>query len=736
MKDFLLIDFSVGGVNHPLVTVHCRINRNTRLKLVIDGKEEELIDSAEIGTNYVQNLLADKKVIDYKCHSVINKDGKNLKLYLVDEDGIEYKIKDIDIDKSKRIGWSIKHHFKSITRKIFRVPRTIGKTIKLMWKRHHFLIPPKKFKQYVKSFLGHVGDDNIYEHFGDPLDQKEYLRWLSKQEKKTEYEQLVYRPLISVVVPVYNAGKNILSECINSVLNQSYDNLEICLADDHSTNEETVMCLREFEKKDSRVKVIYREKNGHISEATNSAISIANGEYIGLLDNDDILHKDALYEVVRVLNKDKNIDMIYTDEDKIALNGKRYFPHFKPDFSPDTLYSSNYICHFTVLRKNIVEEIGGFRGEYNGSQDYDLFLRFTEKTKNIYHIPKILYHWRMIEGSTSSDASSKNYAYEAGKRALEDSLKRRGVKGKVNLIGTPQMYDIEYEIQGNPLVSIVIPTKDKIDVLKRCLDSIYEKTDYDNFEIIVIDNNSEAPKTFKILDEFKDRYDNFSYYTYKCEFNYSYLNNEAVKKAKGDYIVLLNNDTEVITNNWLKKMLGYAMQEHVGCVGAKLLYPTDTIQHCGVVIGIAGVAAHAFVDTGLDNFGYFGRLIAAYDWSAVTAACLMVKKSKYDEVGGLDEYLKVAYNDVDFNMKILEKGYYNVVLPSVMLYHYESLSRGNDLDEKNKPRYIEEVNYISKKWGSKGLKDRFYNENLSYYYPFYFDKADQKFSFENRSKDR
>ena len=735
MKDFYLFDFSIGGVNHPLVNIHCKINKNNKLKLIVDNKEVELVDSVEIGTNYVQNLLLKKQVIDSKTHASVDRSGKKLQLFLVDGNN-EYLIKEMNIGIYKRVLWAIKHHLKSFGRKILRIPRTIVKTIKLMWLRHHFIIPPKRLKQYIKSFFGHVSDSNIYEHFGDPLDQKEYLRWLSNHEKTINYEKFDYNPLISIVVPVYNADKEVLEACIDSVLNQSYDNLEICLADDHSTKAETIECLKEYEKKDNRIKVVYREKNGHISEATNSAIEISTGEFIGLLDNDDILHKDALYEVVKVLNKDKKLDMIYSDEDKIDLNGKRYFPHFKPDFSPDTLLSSNYICHFTVLRKKIVLEIGGFRGEYNGSQDYDLFLRFTEKTNNIYHIPKILYHWRMIEGSTSNDASSKNYAYDAGKRALEDALKRRGISGKVNMIGTPQMYEIEYDIKDNPMVSIIIPTKDKIDVLKRCIDSIYKQTVYKNYEIIVIDNNSEEKKTISALEQYKNKYDNFSYYTYNCEFNYSYLNNEAVKKAKGDYVVLLNNDTEVITGNWLGKMLGYAMQEHVGCVGAKLLYPIDTIQHCGVVVGVAGVAAHAFVNTGLDNYGYFGRLIAPYNWSAVTAACLMIKKSKYEEVDGLDEKLKVAYNDVDFNLKILNKGYYNVVLPSVMLYHFESLSRGNDLDEKNKSRYINEVNYISNKWGSDGLKDKFYNENLSYYYPFHFDKTDQEFNLENRSSNK
>ena len=531
---------------------------------------------------------------------------------------------------------------------------------------------------------------------------------------------------VSIVVPVYNVDDNILSECIESVLNQTYSNFELCLADDHSTKKETIECLKKYEQKDSRIKVVYRTKNGHISEATNSAIELATGEFIGLLDNDDLLTKNALYEVVKVLNNDKTMDMIYSDEDKIALNGKRYFPHFKPDFSPDTLLSSNYICHFTVLRKNIVDQLGGFRGEYNGSQDYDLFLRFTEKTNKIYHIPKILYHWRMIEGSTSSDASSKNYAYIAGQKALEDALKRRKIKAKVHLIGTPQMYEIEYLYDKEPKISIIIPTKDKSVILKRCLESIYKYTQYKNYEVIVVDNNSKEDSTFELLKHYQKKYSNFSYYTYQCEFNYSYLNNEAVKKSSGEYIVLLNNDTEVISKDWLQKMVGYASQPHIGCVGVKLLYPTNTIQHCGVVIGCAGVAAHAFVGTGKENYGYFGRLVAPYNYSAVTAACLMIKKSKYNEVNGLDEKLKVAYNDVDLNIKILEKGYFNIILPNIQLYHYESISRGNDLSEENKQRFITEIKYISQKWNKRLLNDQYYNENLSKYYPFYLDRKKEE----------
>lgn len=726
MRKVKIVDFSVGGINHPLVNIHCKIHEKNKLKLIVDEKEIALIDNEEVGTNFVNKLLESEEYIDYKYKALIPKNSKRLSLYEVINEK-ENLILEQNVSINKRIIDGIIFKFNEVRRKIFRLPRTIGKTFKLMWKRHHLLVPPRLWKQYFHSFFGHISDSNIFENFMDPLDQESYLEWIYMDRKKNEkknndMKKIKYKPLISIVVPVYNVKEKLLSECIESVLRQTYDNFEICLADDCSTLEETKKCLKKYAKKDKRIKVIFREKNGHISEATNSAISIAEGEFIGLLDNDDLLSKHALYEVVKVLNNNKKLDMIYTDEDKIALNNKRYFPHFKADFSPDSLLSSNYICHFTVLRKSIVEELGGFRSEYNGSQDYDMFLRFTEKTQKIYHIPKILYHWRMIEGSTSNNASSKNYAYEAGKKALEDALKRRNIRGKVHLIGTPQMYEIEYLYDKEPKVSIIIPTKDKVDVLSRCIESIYKKTEYKNFEVIVINNNSTEEETFKYLKRCKEEKKNFTYFDLNCEFNYSYLNNEAVKKSKGEYIVLLNNDTEIITPDWLHKMVGYAMQDHIGCVGAKLLYPTKTVQHCGVVLGCAGIAAHAFIGSGLDNYGYFGKLVATHDFGAVTAACLMVKKSKYEEVNGLDEKLKVAYNDVDFNIKLLEKGYYNVVVPSVMLYHYESISRGNDLSDKNKTRFISEVKYMSDKWGKEKLQDRFYNKNLSNYFPYYLDR--------------
>ena len=726
MKDVKILDFSVGGIRHPLVNIRCKIYKDNKLKLVVDDNEIALIDNEIIGTDFVKKILKNDDYITYDYKALLPKNAKNLEIYEVNGEK-NVLVLNKNVSFMNRLVLGIIFKFQSFCRKIGRVPRTLFRVVKVLWKRHHFLVPFRLWKQYFHSFFGHISDNNILDHFSNPLVQDSYLEWVKSGENNIDEDMadFKYKPLISIVVPVYNAKEDVLSECIESVLQQSYDNFELCLADDCSTLSETKKCLKKYEACD-KIKIIYRKKNGHISEATNSAISIASGEFIGLLDNDDVLTNNALYEVVKELNRDRTLDMIYSDEDKIGLNGKRYFPFFKPDFSPDSLLSSNYICHFTVLRKSIVDELGGFRSEYNGSQDYDMFLRFTEKTNRICHIPKILYRWRMIDGSTSSDASSKNYAYEAGKRAIEDALKRRGKKAVVHMIGIPQMYDVEYLYDKEPLISIIIPTKDKVNILSRCIESIYDKTDYKNYEVIVVNNNSEKSETFDYLEKCSNNKDNFSYFNLNCEFNYSYLNNEAVKKAKGEYIVLLNNDTEIISSDWLHRMVGYAMQEHVGCVGAKLLYPTNTVQHCGVVIGCAGVAAHAFIGNDASDFGYFGRLVAVHDWGAVTAACLMVKKSKYLEVGGLEEKLKVAYNDVDFNIKMLNKGYYNVIIPEVQLYHYESVSRGNDLSDSNKVRFISEIKFMCDKWGNDGLTDKFYNCNLSTYYPYYLDRNGEK----------
>lgn len=720
-SDVLLQKIYFDGIRNCKIRIKGKYLKKGNLNIKIDDVLYPLTENIILDKEYVVKRIKSLKSNQFDLYVNIPKKAKKLELYIDNK-----KILEKNISIISRILSKIKTTIQRLFGIIKRIPRIILKTIKLMWTRHHFLIPPRMLKQYLNSLFNNLSNKNIDELFYNPLVDSDYRKWLEENQENIKYEKFKYQPLISLIIPVYNVDKQLLEECLDSILSQSYKNFEICIADDYSTKQETLETLKKYEKNYKQVKVVYRKENGHISEASNSAIEIAKGEFIGLVDNDDILNKDALYYVVKELNKDKQLDMIYTDEDKLDFEGKRCFPHFKSDFALDTFLSSNYICHFTVLRKSLVNELKGFRNKYNGAQDYDLFLRIIDKTNRICHIPKILYHWRMTKGSTSSSGSNKNYAYEAGKKALEDYFNRNNIQAKVHLIGEPQMYRVEYLYNKEPKISIIIPTKDKANILDNCLKSIYEKTKYKNYEIIVIDNNSTEEETFSLLKNYKNNYENFKYFTYNCEFNYSYLNNEAVKKSTGDYIVLLNNDTKVISENWLNDMVGYAMQEHVGCVGAKLLYPNRTIQHSGVVIGVGGIAMHANVSTGENQFGYFGRLVSVYNWSCVTAACLMIKKSKYFEVNGLDENLKVAYNDVDLNLKLLNKGYSNVVLPDIKLFHYESLSRGNDMREDQIKRFKEETDYMCDKWKNTLLRDKYYNDNFSYGYAFRLDRKSDK----------
>ena len=427
-----------------------------------------------------------------------------------------------------------------------------------------------------------------------------------------------------------------------------------------------------------------------------------------------------------MLNEDKKLDFIYSDEDKLDLKGNRCDPHFKPDFSPDTLLSLNYICHFSVIRKTIIAKVGGFEVGLEGAQDHDLFLKVSEKTDRIYHIPKILYHWRMVKGSTSMTIDNKSYATDKGKIAIENALKRRKIKGHVEKDSDSTYYRVVYDYDKEPMISIVIPTRDYADITETCLKSIYEKTDYKNFEILLVNNNSEKEETFKLFDKYKKKYKNFKVIDADMEFNYSKINNLAVKKAKGEYIMLLNNDTEIISKDWLKVMVGYAMQPHVGAVGPKLLYPDNTVQHAGVILGLGGVASHAYIGSKRNDLGMYGRLRVPYDYSAVTAACLMVSKKKFDEVNGLEEDLKVAYNDMDFNIKLLKKGYYNICVPQIEVHHYESKSRGLDTTSEKYKRFLLEEKYMYDKWDFELKHDRFYNPNFTKKMWFVLDKNKEK----------
>ncbi|BCJ87788.1 glycosyltransferase [Effusibacillus dendaii] len=551
---------------------------------------------------------------------------------------------------------------------------------------------------------------------------KDYEQWLKltkltnekRQEILDDIATLPYQPLISVIVPVYNVEERWLRKCIESVRNQLYPKWELCIADDASPKSHVKKVLKEYATKDPRIKVVFREANGHISEASNSALELATGEFVALLDHDDELTPDALYENVILLNRYPDADMIYSDEDKISPDGLRHSPFFKPNWSPDTFLSQMYTCHLGVYRTSLVRSVGGFRKGFEGSQDYDLVLRLTEKTDRIFHIPKILYHWRTIPQSTASSAVSKGYTQDASLRAIEEALVRRKIDGWVEAVkDTPNVYRVHHRPKGVPLISILIPIRDMADVIDICLSSIFQKTTYKNFEVIIIDNGSEQQQTFDTFEKWIEREpERVRVERMEIPFNYSRLNNLAVKLARGELILLLNNDVEVISPDWLEEMAGQAQRSSVGAVGAMLLYPDKTIQHAGVIL-VGGVAGHSHKHFDAESPGYFYRLRLVTNYSAVTAACLMVRKEVFEQIGGLDEELAVAFNDVDFCLKLSEKGLYNVWLPHVRLYHYESKSRGHEDTPEKQLRFRKEIDLMKERWGDLLLNDPFYNPNLT-----------------------
>ncbi|WP_275385353.1 glycosyltransferase family 2 protein [Enterococcus faecalis] len=577
----------------------------------------------------------------------------------------------------------------------------------------------KGFKYMAKNGISHTIQRAKIEKLRN---QASYPNWLARNEvldieaMTQEIATFHYQPKISIAMPVYNVEEKWLRLCIDSILNQVYTNWELCMADDASTDPNVKKILTEYQQLDERIRVVFREQNGHISEATNSALAIATGEFVALLDNDDELAINAFYEVVKVLNENPELDLIYSDEDKIDIDGNRSDPAFKPDWSPDLLLGTNYISHLGVYRRSILEEIGGFRKGYEGSQDYDLVLRFTEKTtkERITHIPKVLYYWRMLPTSTAVDQGSKGYAFEAGLRAVQDALVRRGINGHATHGAANGLYDVYYDIESEKLVSIIIPTKNGYKDVQRCVSSIIEKTTYQNYEIIMADNGSTDPKMHELYAEFEQQLPGrFFVESIDIPFNFSTINNRAAKKAHGEYLLFLNNDTEVITENWLTLMVSFAQQERIGCVGAKLLYPNNTVQHAGVILGLGGVAGHGHYGYPHGDLGYFGRLAINVNYSAVTAACLLMKKADFDAVGGFEEAFTVAFNDVDLCLKVQALGRDNVWLHEAELYHFESQTRGYDDKGKKKKRFEQEKVMMEEKWGPLIENDPFYNPNLT-----------------------
>jgi len=549
-----------------------------------------------------------------------------------------------------------------------------------------------------------------------------YSEWISRYDTLTDEARATMRahtasyshkPLISVLMPTYNSKPEWLIEAIESVRKQVYSHWELCIADDASSDETIHSILERYAQTDPRIKVVYREQNGHISAASNSALALATGEWVTLLDHDDLLSEHALFWVADAINRDPAVRLIYSDEDKLDLAGERFGPYFKCDWNVDLFYSHNLISHLGVYRADLLREIGGFRQGFEGSQDYDLALRCIEliAPKQIHHIPRVLYHWRTHTKSTAQSGDAKPYALLAGERALNEHFQRQSVNAVSKLIG--HGYRTRFALPDIvPLVSLIIPTRNGYHLVRRCVESILKKTTYLNYEILIVDNGSDDPATLQYFQELQSE-TRVRVIRDDRAFNYSALNNDAVKRARGELVGLINNDIEATSQEWLSEMVSHALRPGVGAVGARLWYPNNTLQHGGVILGMGGVASHSHKHLPRHQYGYFGRADLVQSFSAVTAACLLIRKEIYEAVGGFNEKLQSAFNDVDFCLRVREAGYRNVWTPYAELYHHESATRGVENTAEKQDRFAEEVKYIMQRWGSLLLNDPAYSPNLT-----------------------
>lgn len=552
-----------------------------------------------------------------------------------------------------------------------------------------------------------------------------YKQWLATNEKNAPatLELLAQKllqshnaPLISIVMATYNTPIEFLKAALDSVIQQPYEKWELCIADDKSTQPDTLTCLREYEQLDSRIKVVYREKNSHISEATNSALALVTGDFVAFMDHDDELHLTALLSVAQHIQNNPDVEFIYSDEDKIDESGNRSEPHFKSDFNYELLLSQNYICHLVVIKTTLVKKLGGLDSIYNGAQDHEFILRAIEniEPKQISHIPKVLYHWRIHSASTAASTEAKPYAVEAGRKAVKDHLARIGLPAHVTKHPIiPFWHRVKFDLITTPSVEIIIPTRDRIDLMRMCINSIVKKTTFNNYHITIVDNGSVEKETLEQFSKWEKTNKKISVLRDDSPFNYSRLNNHAARKTKADLVCLLNNDIEIITPDWLEEMAGHAIRNDIGCVGARLWYPNDTLQHGGVILGIGGIAGHSHKYWPKGDVGYMGRAVCTQALSAVTAACLMVKRSIYEEVGGLDESIKVAFNDVDFCLRVRKAGYRNMWTPFAEMYHHESASRGHEDNPEKVARFNAEVDFMNNRWGNQLITDPYYSPNLT-----------------------
>ena len=554
----------------------------------------------------------------------------------------------------------------------------------------------------------------------EPEKTDDYEQWILKhrpdkktlrKQKKTVFQK---KPLISIEVPLYQTPEPYLRELIDSVKAQSYENWQLCLADGSPDDRLKGFLDRNYGKEN---RIVYRklEQNGGISVNTNEAVMLATGEYLMLCDHDDTLEPDALYEITKAINEKDAPDVLYTDEDKVSMDGKHYFdPNFKPDYNLFRLRENNYICHIFVVKKALTDRVGLLRTEFDGAQDYDFIFRCCEEADKVVHIPKVLYHWRCHMDSTAADPESKAYAYQAGRRAIKEHYQRMGIDASVEMTERPGWYRSYVKIQDNPKISIIIPNKDHIEDLELCLFSLTKRSTYKNYEILIVENNSEKPETFEYYKKLPDRYPKVKVLTWEKEFNYSAINNFAAKQAEGVYLLFLNNDVEILTPQWMEEMLQICQQKDVAITGAKLYYPDDTIQHAGVVLGLGGIAGHIMCKASREDPGYFGRTVTVQEISAVTAACMMIRTEDFWNAGGFDETFQVAFNDIDLCMKVRAAGKKIVFTPYAELYHYESKSRGLEDTPEKQFRFDKEVKAFEAKWSEQLAKgDPYYSPNLS-----------------------
>ena len=592
---------------------------------------------------------------------------------------------------------------------------------------------PRAFLKFVGEVIGIVALPRRFSAFRDAqggrseTDERQlrYDAWCEKRDFVADRDRvgleerlgsLKVRPVFSIIMPVCDPDPAHLEAAIQSVADQVYEGWELCVADDASTKSEVRQLLETWTAKDDRIKTVFREERGHISRASNSALELATGDWITCLDHDDLIAPHALAEFALAVDDDPELRLIYSDEDKIDDEGRRFEPHFKPDWSPDLFHSVNYINHLTAYRRADVAELGGWRIGVEGSQDYDLLCRTIERVPEaaIRHVPAVLYHWRAIQGSTALNTGQKGYAVDAGLKVLSEHAERAGVTAGVEALPDYPFYRFRYQIpQPAPLVSIIIPTKNGLDLVRQCIESIRERTDYPNYEIILVDNQSDDPDALAYFQELRTS-DDVTVLEHPKPFNFSEINNRAVAVSQGEILLFLNNDIEILNEDWLSEMVGHACRPEVGCVGAKLFYPDGRIQHGGVVIGIGGMAGHAHLLRPGDSAGYYGRLAVAQNYSAVTGAALMTRRSVFDEVGGFEEeHLKVALNDIDLCLKIRKAGYRVIWTPFARMIHYESVTRGLDKDDPvRRDRYEREKNYMRSVWGDTLNGDPYYSQHL------------------------